>query len=179
MLCNMSCYMYALHYNIATSVSVGSLNNDRTVMSRTYAWRPLACLPILKTSAFSNVDKDWQAQRLLALYHDAMAHIVVDVNDLCSTDRHYRFADKIVRCGRGFWHFLSLDGAEIAAATLFGTDKCPTCECPKSELDNTETQIPLRKTSEIKEQVEAGRARLLNPDGTVKQGKKTEVCFSL
>jgi hypothetical protein len=108
-----------------------------------------------------------------------MAHIVADVNDLCSTDRHYRFADKIVRCGRGFWHFLSLDGAEIAAATLFGTDKCPTCECPKSELDNTGTQFPFRKTSEIKKQVEAGRARLLNPDGTVKQGKKTEVCFSL
>jgi hypothetical protein len=173
--------VHALHSNIATSVSVGSLNNDRTVMSSTYAWRPLACLPILKTSAFSNVDKDWQAQRRLALYHNAMAHIVADINDLCSTDRHYRFADKISRCGRGFWHFLSLDGAEIAAATLCGTDKCPTCECPKSELDNTETQIPLLKTSEIKEQVEAGRARLLNPDGTasVKQGKKTEVCLHL
>ena len=51
-----------MHSNIATSVSVGSLNNDRTVMSCTYAGRPLARLPILKTSAFSNhdVDKDWQ-----------------------------------------------------------------------------------------------------------------------
>jgi hypothetical protein len=59
MLCNLLCNMHALHSNIATSVSVGSLNNNRTVISSTYAWRPLACLPILKTSAFSNVNKDW------------------------------------------------------------------------------------------------------------------------
>ena len=78
-------------------------------------------------------------------------------------------------CGRGFWHFLSIDGAEIAAATLCGTDNCPTCKCPKSELDSTETTYPLRKTSEIKKAVEAGRAKLLNPDGTVKERKKTEV----
>jgi hypothetical protein len=60
----------------------------------------------VKTSAFSNVDKDWQAQRWLALYHNAMAHIVADINELCSMHRHYRFADKIVLCCRGFWHFL-------------------------------------------------------------------------
>jgi hypothetical protein len=55
---------------------------------------PLASLPIPKTSAFSNVDKDWQAQRRLAsaisaLYHNAMAHVVADVNELCLTHRHY------------------------------------------------------------------------------------------
>ncbi len=33
----------------------------------------------------------------------------------------------------------------------------------KSELDNTEKQFPLSKTSEIKKQREAGRAQLLNP----------------
>jgi hypothetical protein len=87
-----------------------------------------------------------------------MAHVVADVNELCLTDQHYRFADKIVQCGPGFWHFLSLDGAKIAAETLCCTDKCPTCECPKSELDNTEKKIPLWKTSEIKKQVEAGCA---------------------
>jgi hypothetical protein len=165
MLCNVLCNVYALYSKIASSVSVGSLNNDRTVMSNTYAWRPLACLPIQKTSAFSNVDNDWQAQRQLAsaLYHNAMAHIVADVNELCLTDRHYSFADKIVRCCRGFWHFLGLDGAEIATATMCCTDKCRTCEHPKSELDNTEKHFPLRKTSEIKKQVEAGRTRLLNP----------------
>ena len=47
--------------------------------------------------------------------------------------------------------------------------------------DNTETQFPLPKTSEPenKKQVEAGHALLLNPDGTVKQGKKTKVCLHL
>jgi hypothetical protein len=46
------------------------------------------------------VNKDWQAQRLLAsaLYHNAMAHLVADVNEFCLTDRHYCFADKIARC---------------------------------------------------------------------------------
>ena len=51
-----------------------------------------------------------------------IAPIIADVNDTCSTDRHFRFADKLVRRGRGFWHLLSLDGAEIAAATTYGTD---------------------------------------------------------
>jgi hypothetical protein len=96
-------------------------------------------------------------------YHNAMAHIVADVNKLYLTDWHYCFADKIVQCCRGFWHFLSLDGAKIAAATLCCFDKCPTSQCPKSELDNTEKQFPLWKTSEIKKQVEAGCAQLLNP----------------
>jgi hypothetical protein len=110
----------------------------------------------------------------------SMAHIVADGNELCWTDRYYRFADKIVRCGRGFCNFLSLNGAEIAAATLCGTDKCPTCDCPKSELDNTKPQFPLQKRSRsVKKQVEAGHARLLNPDGTVKQRKKTEVYLCL
>ena len=124
-------------------------------MSRTYAWRPLAVLPILKTGAFTNTNKEWQAQRRLAVYHGSMGHIVPEINEICSTDRYYGFADKVVRCGRGFWHLLSLDGAEIAAATLCGTDNCPTCECPKSELDNTEEAYPLRKTSKIKQEIDS------------------------
>ena len=104
-------------------------------MSRTYAWQPLVCLPILKGSACTNVNKDWQAHRRCALYHSAMAPIIADVSDICSTDRHFRFADKVVR---RVWHLLSLDGAKIAAATTCGADKCPSCQCPKSELANTE-----------------------------------------
>ena len=144
-------------------------------MSHTYAWRPLACLPILKGSACTNVTKDWQAHRRCALYHSAMAPIIADVNDICSTDRHFRFADKVVRRGRGFWHLLSLDGAEIAAATTCGTDNCPSCECPKSELANTEASWPLRTVREVKQAVDATRAQLLNADGTVKEGCKTKV----
>ena len=85
-----------------TSPAVGCLNNDRTVMSLPYAWRILACLPILKGSACTNTSKDWQAQRRMALYHSAMAHIIPELNDICAKDDYYRFADKLVRQGRGF-----------------------------------------------------------------------------
>ena len=95
--------------------AVGCLNNDRTVMSRPYAWRVLACLPILKGSACTKVSKEWQTQRRLSLYHSAMAPIIAEVNEICSKDAYYRFADKTVRKGRGFWHLLCMDGAEIAA----------------------------------------------------------------
>ena len=160
--CDIPCYMiwYILCYvsynvpyyttcyaNPVVVISVGSLNNDRTVMSRPYAWRPLACLPILKGGSFPNTDVEWQRRRRLSVYHSAMEHIVDDVNEICSTDRHYRFADKVVRCGRGFWHFLSIDGAEIACATLCDTHNCPTCECPREDLDSTTTTYPIRKTS--------------------------------
>ena len=139
-------------------------------MQQSYAQRPLACLPILKGSACTNVTKDWQAHRHCALYHSAMAPIIADVNDICSSDRHFRFADKVVRHGRGFWHLLSLDGA-----TTCGTDNCPSCECPKSELANTEASWPLRTVREVKHAVDAARAQLLNADGTVKEGCKTKV----
>ena len=41
---------------------------------------PAECLPILKGSACTNTGTEWQSQRLLALYHSAMAPIVADVN---------------------------------------------------------------------------------------------------
>ena len=107
-------------------------------MSRPYAWRVLGCLPILKGSACTNISKEWQSQRRLAIYHAAMAPIIDEINEICSKDDFYRFADKLVRQGRGFWHLLSMDGAEIAQATMCTTDNCPTCECPKAELDNTQ-----------------------------------------
>jgi hypothetical protein len=104
-----------------------------------------------------------------------MAPIVAEVNDICSTDRHFRFADKVVRCGRGFWHLLSLDGAEIAAATTCGTDNCPTCECPKDRLADTDETWPLRTVRDLKKAVDDARATLLNADGTVKNGKIGQV----
>ena len=39
--------------------AVGCRNNDRTVMSKTRAWRPLALLLIRKGSACTETDKDW------------------------------------------------------------------------------------------------------------------------
>ena len=137
-------------------------------MSRPYAWRVLGCLPILKGSACTNISKEWQSQRRLAIYHAAMAPIIDEINEICSKDDFYRFADKLVRQGRGFWHLLSMDGAEIAQATMCTTDNCPTCECPKAELDNTDDIYALRDTEEVKKSVERERQRLLNADGSIK-----------
>lgn len=67
-------------------MAVGTLNNDRTVMSKPYAWRVLACLPILKGSACTNTSREWQTQRRLALYHKAMAPIIDEVNEICYLD---------------------------------------------------------------------------------------------
>ena len=123
-------------------VGCSGLNSDRNVMSSTYAWRPLAsqvvCFHILKGSSCTNVSKDWQAYRCCALYHSPIAPIIADVNDICSTDRHFRFADKLVRRGRGFWHLLSIVGAEIAAAAAMkcDTDNCPTFQNLPMPKDN-------------------------------------------
>jgi len=66
-------------------------------MSRPYAWRVLGCLPILKGAACTNTNKEWQSQRRLALYHAAMAPVIDEINEICSKDDYYRFADKLVR----------------------------------------------------------------------------------
>ena len=147
-------------------------------MSKPYAWRVLACLPILKGSACTNTSKDWQAQRRMGLYHSAMAHIIPEINDICSKDDYYRFADKLVRQGRGFWHLLCMDGAEIAAATMCGTDNCPTCECPKAELANSEDTYPLRTTDSVRKKVEEARAEHLRADGSIKDDHKDKVCYT-
>ena len=77
----------------------------------------------------------------MAIYHSAMAHIIPEINEICSKNDYYRFADKLVRQGRGFWHLLCMDGAEIAAATMLGTNNCPTCECPRQSLTTQRTLI--------------------------------------
>ena len=148
-------------------------------MSRPYAWRVLGCLPILKGSACTNTNKEWQSQRRLAIYHAAMSPIIDEINEICSKDDFYRFADKLVRQGRGFWHLLSMDGAEIAQATMCTTDNCPTCECPKAQLDNTQDVWALRDTEEVKKAVERERQKLLNADGSIKDRCGEAVCHSI
>ena len=151
-------------------MAVGCLNNDRSVMSKPYAWRPLGMLPILKASACENTDKDWQAARRVELYHRCMDPIIEEINTLCSADNHFRFADKLVRKGRCFWHLLSMDGLEIAASTMCSTRDCPVCECPKDQLDQTDTAYPLRTTAEVKTRVETAQSRYLDRNGQIKQG---------
>ena len=148
-------------------------------MSKPYAWRVLGCLPILKGSACTNISKEWQSQRRLAIYHAAMAPIIDEINEICSKDDFYRFADKLVRQGRGFWHLLSMDGAEIAQATMCTTDNCPTCECPKAQLDNTADLWALRDTEAVKKAVERERQKFINADGSIKDRCGEAVCHSI
>ena len=103
-------------------------------MSRPYAWRVLGILPILKASACTNTDKDWQTQRRLNLYHRAMDPVIAEINELCKNAKYYHWADKLVRPGMAFWHIISMDGLEIAATALSSTMVCPTCECQREEL---------------------------------------------
>ena len=130
-------------------------------MSKAFAWRPLALLPILKASACAEMDKDLLAERRIDLYHRSMDHIIADMNELCSKDIHLRFADNLIRLSRAFYRVLAFDGAEVATATMRDTRQCPVCTCPHAELDRTDKAYPYRHTEEIKAQVEAaGREHL-------------------
>ena len=97
-------------------------------MSKSYAWRPLALLPILKGSVCTETDDDWLRHRRLELYHRSMDHIIQDINELCSKDIHLCFADNKVRLSRAFYHVLVMDGAEleVASALLCDVNQCPS-----------------------------------------------------
>jgi hypothetical protein len=66
-------------------------------MSKSYAWRPLALLPVPKGSVCTETDDDLLQHRRLELYHRSMDHIVQDIDELCSKDIYLRFADDKVR----------------------------------------------------------------------------------
>ena len=104
----------------------------------------------------------------MTIFHRCMDPVIAEINDLCKTPRYYRWADKMVCLGLAFWHIISLDGSEIAAAALSSTMECPTCECPKEELDRTDKLYPVRNTADVRAGVEKARAELLNRDGTIK-----------
>ena len=155
--------------------TVGCLNNDRSVMSKSYAWRPLAILPILQGSACTVTDEDWLRHRRLELYHRSMDHIISDINKLCSSDIYLRFADDQVRCCRTFYHLLVMDGTEVAAALLCDVNQCPVCTCPHSELDRTDFSFPYRDTESVKDAVNSAREEHLNEAGEVRPRHKDEV----
>ena len=115
-------------------ISVGSLNNDRTIMAHPYAWRSA-----LFTSMTSHFEGQIVYQHWRQMAEASSAHSIqwpqinrslcgrYQYNDrICSMDRYYLCADKVVRFERVFWHFLSLNGAEIAQAALCDTHNCPT-----------------------------------------------------
>jgi hypothetical protein len=64
-----------------------------------------------------------------------------------------------------------MDGLKIAATALSTTMVCPTCECPREELDWTDKLYPVRSTADFRAGVEKARAdtaELLNRDGSIK-----------
>ena len=148
-------------------------------MSKAFAWRPLALLPILKASACAETDKDWLTERRLDLYHCSMDHIIADLNELCSKDIYLRFADNLIRLSRAFYHLLVLDGAEVAAATMCDTRPCPVCTCPHDELDRTDKAFPYRHTETVKAQVEAARREHLDDRGQIKPNHISKVFVCL
>jgi hypothetical protein len=74
-----------------------------------------------------------------------------------------------------FWHLLSMDGLEISYMAMCPTNDCPICECPRDELDRTDTTYEVRSGEKIKSMVKAAQAELLNPDGIIKNRCKTKV----
>ncbi len=155
--------------------TVGCLTNDRTVMSKAFAWRPLALLPILKALACSETAKDWLVNRRRDLYHRSMDHVIADLNELCSKDMYIRFADNSIRWSRAFYHVLVLEGAEVAAATMCDTRQWPVCTCPHDELDRTDLAYPYQHIKEVKAKVEAARSEHLDDEGRVKDHHQSKV----
>jgi hypothetical protein len=125
----------------------------------------LGILPILKASACTNTDETWQRLRCLNLF---LRSVIAEINKLCKNPRYYRWADKLVRLGQVFWHIIKMDGLEIAATALSSTMTCPTCECPKDELDQTDKLYPVRSTADVRAGVEKARSEFLERDGSIK-----------
>ena len=164
-----------ISYPYQIVLAVGCLNNDRTALSKPYAWRPLALLPILKGNACSETDADWVRHRRLELYHRSMDHIIADINQLCSRDIFLRFADDKVRCSRTFYHLLVMDGQEVGAALMCDVNQCPVCTCPHSELDRADVSYPYRNTEDTKSAVLAAQEEHLDDDGEVLYGHQEKV----
>jgi hypothetical protein len=157
-------------------LAVGCLNNDRSVLAKLYAWRPLALLPILKGSACAETNDDWLHHSRVELYHSSMDHIIADINELCSKDMYLRFADGQVQCSRAFYHLLVMDdGQEVGAALMCDVNQWPVCTCLHSALDRTDVSYPHRNTESVKAAVKEAQEEHLDEDGQVLDGHNAEV----
>ena len=172
---HMTSYLTSYLISYVLSFAVGSLNNNRSVACKTYAWRPLACLPIIKSQACTNGDENWLRHRRIDVFHRSLDIIVAKVNELCSKNIFIRFADNLTRESRVSPHFCSADGMEMAAITMCPTGDCLSCTCPADELDNTEDEYPCRPSAEIKDKVREARERFLDQDGNIKPRCKEQV----
>jgi hypothetical protein len=76
-----------------------------------------------------------------------------------------------------FLDFLSMDGDEVSHATMCPTVQCPSCWCPREQLNDTDEVFPLRDTQEVYEETAAERKKLLDRKGQPRQGCKQQVSF--
>ncbi len=77
----MTSYLFLANSVSLISDACMNVNNDRMVMCKPYAWKVLGILPVLKASAFTNEDEEWQKQRRLRLYHRCMEHVIAAENE--------------------------------------------------------------------------------------------------
>ena len=156
-------------------LAVGSLNNNRSVMSKSYAWRPLALLPILKASACTNPSADFLRYRRLDLYHGSMGYVIGAVNILCDRVLYLRYSDNKVQETQAFLLLLSMDGLEVSMSTMADTRQCPSCAAPHNMLDSTEQAFPTRDMVTVQETVKKAQEQLLDEHKQVKERCKQQV----
>ena len=156
---------------------MASRNNDRTVSGKAYAWRLLGMMPGISKAATVAQTSEWRAERRTRLYHSCIDILVAQINDLTGRDIHIRYADKMVRHPRVFMDFLSMDGDEVSTAKLCPTTQCPSCWCPREQLQDSDHVFPFRDTQEIRAELETERGQLLSQDGTARDRCKDRVRF--
>ena len=144
-------------------------------MSKSYAWRPLALLPILKSSACTNPSADFLLYRRLDLYHGSMGYVIKAINILCDRGLYIRYADNKVRQTQAFHHLLSMDGLEVSMSTMADTRQCPSCAAPHNMLDSTEHSFPNRDMVIVQETVKKAQEKLLDEHKQIKDRCKQQV----
>lgn len=160
---------------IVIGFTVASRNNDRTVGGKAFAWRLLGMMPSISKAATVSQTDEWRAERRTRLYHSCIDILVQQINELTGRDVFLRFGDQQFRRSRVFLDFLSMDGDEVSHATMCPTVQCPSCWCPRDQLDCTDDVYPLRNTQDVYEETAAERKRLLHPNGQPRQGCKQQV----
>ena len=168
-------YVIYFSYRLVVGFTVASRNNDRTVGGKAFAWRLLGMMPSISKAATVSQTDEWRADRRTRLYHSCIDILVEQINDLTGRDVFLRFGDQLFRRSRVFLDFLSMDGDEVSHGTMCLTVQCPSCWCPRDQLDDTDQAFPLRDTQEVYEETAAERKRLLPRNGQPRQGCKQQV----
>jgi hypothetical protein len=137
--------------NISFVSTVGCLNNDRSVMSKSYAWRPLATFPILRHSAPSIHESHYSGHQWAVLQRH------------CHIDIH--FADDKMWNSRDFlssfceiWSWMAPRWLLHFSEIMSTNSLCAVCTCPHSELDWTDVSYPYHNTESVKRNVDAAQS---------------------